>query len=447
MSISRILEIGKRSLLAYQAAVKTTTENISNANNEYFRRRRVLLDQLNSGYSALGLSVEDAQRLRQRFAEYQIYSENQLLGKYRSAHRLLTQIESVFDESSEAGISKVMSDFYQAWNDLAKEPESDYARNLVVDKGIVLADSFRRIDSDLQNMKDQIVPESQMQIKDINQKLHLIQKINQQIRKKNDPNLLDQRDRILDELSQLIDVQIKEKDSGEVNLYTDGVLLVSYDVVNDLELKTVGEGMDAQLQVQLKNSGYQVNIKGGELSTLLETYNVTLPKYKENMDTLARTIAQEVNKIHRSGENLDGVSGIDFFNSNITGMSDFQVNQAIVDDPSLVASKPVGGAEGDGSIAQQISDLQFKAMFSQGTSHEFYQSFLTHLGDQIQEKEFLSNSQEMIVAQLKNQRDAVTGVSMDEEMTRIVQYQQAYEAAAKVIDTVSQMMDTVLKMV
>ncbi len=447
MSISRILEISKRSLLAYQSAIKTTTDNISNANNEYYKRRRVNFNELNSGYSALGLDVNDTQRLRQRFAEYQIYSENQLLGKYQSTHRMLSQIEGMFDESNDAGLSKVMNDFFTAWNDLAKDPESSYARNLVVDKANVLSDNFQRIDSDLQNIQDQIKPELQLQLKDVNQKLGLLQKINRQIRKKANPDLLDQRDKLLDELSQKINLKIKEKANGEVNVYSDGILLVSYDTLNELKLNEVNKNGTTQLQIQLKNSGHVLDINNGEIAGLLEMNNKVLPDYKNKLDELARGLAAAVNKIHRKGENLNGVGGLDFFASDIKGMADFKVNQAIVDDPSLIATKYPGEGEGSGSVASAINDLQSTAIFNEGTAHEYYHSFLTQLGDKIQEADFNENSQKMIIDQLKNQRDAVTGVSMDEEMTQMVQYQQAYSAAAKMITTVDKMMSTVIEMV
>lgn len=447
MSISRILEISKRSLLAYQSAVKTTTDNISNANNEYYKRRRVNFNELNSGYSALGLNVDDTQRLRQRFAEYQIYSENQFYGKYQSTNRLLSQIEGIFDESNGSGLSKVMDDFFSAWNDLSKDPESSYARNLVVDKATVLSDSFQRVDGDLQNIQDQIKPELQLQLKDVNQKLALLQKINRQIRKQANPDLLDQRDKLLDELSQKINLKIKEKENGEVNVYSDGILLVSYDTLNELKLNETGKNGTTQLQIQLKNGGHVLDINNGELAGLLEMNNKVLPDYKNKLDELARGLASAVNKIHRQGENLNGVGGLDFFASDITGMADFKVNQAIVDDPSLIATKYPGEGEGSGSIASAINDLQSTSIFNEGTAHEYYQSFLTQLGDKIQEADFNENSQKMIIDQLKNQRDAVTGVSMDEEMTQMVQYQQAYSAAAKMITTVDQMMSTVIQMV
>jgi len=447
MSISRILEISKRSLLAYQSAIKTTTDNISNANNEFYKRRRVDFNQLNSGYSVLGLNVDDTQRLRQRFAEYQIYSENQYYGKYQSTHRLLSQVEGLFDEGDDSGLSKVLNDFFSAWNDLAKDPESDYARNLVVNKGMVLADNFQRINGDLQNIKDQIKPELDLQLKNINQKLTLLQKINRQIRKQANPDLLDQRDKILDELSQKINMKFKEKENGEVNVYSDGVLLVSYDTLNELKLDETTQNGSGQLQIQLKNSGHVLDINNGEIAGLLEMNNSVLPGYKNKLDDLARGLAAAVNKIHREGENLDGVSGMDFFASDIKGMADFKVNQSIIDDPSLIATKHPGEAVGSGSVASAIADLQSSSIFNEGTAHEYYQSLLTQLGDKVQEADFNENSQKMIIDQLKNQRDAVTGVSMDEEMTQMVQYQQAYSAAAKMITTVDQMMNTVIQMV
>jgi flagellar hook-associated protein 1 FlgK len=138
---------------------------------------------------------------------------------------------------------------------------------------------------------------------------------------------------------------------------------------------------------------------------------------------------------------------MDFCASDIKGMADFKVNQSIIDDPSLIATKHPGEAVGSGSVASAIADLQSSSIFNEGTAHEYYQSLLTQLGDKVQEADFNENSQKMIIDQLKNQRDAVTGVSMDEEMTQMVQYQQAYSAAAKMITTVDQMMNTVIQMV
>lgn len=439
MTISGLFEIGKRSLLAYQSAINTTAGNISNVNNENYSRRKAEFGNVTNG-----VSWDESIRLRQQFAEQQLWQENQHLGRYDSLETMFSQVENIFAEDTEAGFSSVLNQFWNSWNDLANDPESQYARTLVRDKALILSDRFQRMHSDLKDMQQQIFPEVKSQVNEINQKLNQLSDLNQRLRQGKSDDLLDERDKVLGGLSQMLNIKIKEKDSGEVTVYAEGLILISDGVVNELTTEVTTENGQSKAQIKFKKMNKILPVKSGKLSSLLDMHNQFIPEYLQKLDELARNFAQSVNSLHLSGQNLTGTSNIYFFDSNITGAADFKVNEAIVQDPGLIATRAVGEGEGSGSMAQAISDLRFKNITSEGTAANFYQSMLSGIGNQVQETSFLYQSQRLIVQQLQNQRDAVTGVSLDEEMTRMMQFEQAYQAAARIVTTVDEMMQTVL---
>jgi len=441
MTISGLFEMGKRSLLAYQSAINTTSTNIANVGNENYSRRRAEFTGLSNG-----MPWEDSVRLRQQFAEQQLWQENQQLGRYGSLDTMLTQIEDIFAEDTDAGLSNVLNQFWNAWNDLANDPESQTARTIVRDKAVVLTDRMRNLYSDLSDLQQQTIPEVESQISQINQKLTELSRINDQLRSGQSGDLLDQRDKLIDELSEFLNIKVKEKSTHEVTIYAEGLVLVSEGHVNQLEYDMVEQNGRNLVQLRVKNIDKALSATSGSLSGYLEVHNKHIPEYLSKLDEMAQQLVSNVNNIHTTGENLTGVTGINFFTPGISSAADFTVNQAVIDDPSLIATRLAGEGDGSGSIAQSISNLRFKTITSEGTVANFYQSMLSGLGNNIQENEFLYQSQNLIVNQLQNQRDAVTGVSLDEELTRMMQYEQAFQAAARIVTTVDEMMQTVLDM-
>lgn len=444
MSISRIYELGKRSLLAYQSAIHTTSGNVSNMNNEHYNRRRVEITNLINIGSGLGITLQQSIRLRQQFAEKQLWMENQHLGKFETYDMFLSQVEDIFAEDTAAGLSNILNEFWSAWNDLANDPESTYARTLVRDKGVLLTDTFQRLHANLKSLQDQMVPEVQNKVAMVNQIIHKINDINQTMRHQPSDDLLDQRDRLIHDLSKIININVKEKDNGEVSLYIEGLILVSDGKVQELSTRLIPQNGQLRLQVQQDNGARNLNVKSGELAGLLDIHNNKIPDYLNRLDDLARNIAESVNAVHRDGYNLAGITNIDFFSDTVSGAADFRLNEAVILDPSLIATRADGEGEGSNRIALAIYNLQFQDLVKGNTAAEYYQSMIAGIGSLLQENSFQRQSQELIVRQLQNRRDAVTGVSLDEEMAKMMQYEQAYEAAARVLKTVDQMVETLL---
>jgi len=446
MPISSIFEIGKRSLLAYQSAIQTTSGNVANVNNEDYNRRRAQLNPLLNGFSAIGISGQDSVRLSQQYAQYQLWQENQRLGEYESRNTMLRQVENVFAENTDSGINSLLTDFWNSWNGLANDPDSDYARNLVRDKAVLLSGAFQRVHADFKDMQNQIRPEIKAHIDEINQKTQQLAKINERLTIENNPDLMDQRDRLITDLSKLVDIKVKEDDKGVVSIYTDGLLMVSKGEYNEMRMSVDSSDSQNRVHIYLGQGQRELNIQSGSLKSLIDINNNKIPGYLDKLDELARSIADEVNGLHSSGENLNGTTGISFFADDVSGAADFRVNDAIIQDASLIASHYSGEGEGSGSLAQDISDLRNQRLVHGVSINDYYNTMLSDIGNNIQEASFLEDSQQLVVQQIQNQKDAVSGVSLDEEMANLVQYQQAYQAAARIVTTVNDMVDTVLSL-
>jgi flagellar hook-associated protein 1 FlgK len=451
MSISNIFELSKRSLLTYQAAMNTTTGNIANVNTEGYVRRKVDIRNMTVNFQGLGqlgigVSADHISRVRQQLAEQQLWSENQHLGRYETGEMVLSQVENVFGESGDAGLSNAINAFWDSWNDLANDPESQANRSFVRDKAVILADTFNRITSDFGAIKDQLSYEIRAKVTNVNRLTEQIAMMNQELKTTNSPELMDQRDMLVKDLSKLINISVREQETGEISISTDGILLVSGSESNKLKAGFSGEGQDLRAQISFADMNYSPKISSGELGSLMENFNEFIPDYLQDLDTLAVSFAEKVNQVHSKGYNLDGITGINFFKAGVTGAADIQVDAALIADSSLIASRNGSDASGGNSIAMEMANLQYDRFVNGQSVNDFYNGLMSRIGNKVQETKFLHSSQQLVVTQLEAQKESISGVSLDEEMTRLMQYQQAYEAATKVVQTVDEMMQTVMNM-
>jgi flagellar hook-associated protein 1 FlgK len=270
--------------------------------------------------------------------------------------------------------------------------------------------------------------------------------MNQELKTTNSPELMDQRDMLVKDLSKLINISVREQETGEISISTDGILLVSGSESNKLKAGFSGEGQDLRAQISFADMNYSPKISSGELGSLMENFNEFIPDYLQDLDTLAVSFAEKVNQVHSKGYNLDGITGINFFKAGVTGAADIQVDAALIADSSLIASRNGSDASGGNSIAMEMANLQYDRFVNGQSVNDFYNGLMSRIGNKVQETKFLHSSQQLVVTQLEAQKESISGVSLDEEMTRLMQYQQAYEAATKVVQTVDEMMQTVMNM-
>lgn len=227
--------IGKRGLFAQQKAIDVTSHNIANANTEGYSRQRATLEtttpfgmpsmnnQVGPGQIGTGVDVSSIQRIRDGFMDYQIRREKSTLGQYEARDKYLSEIESIFNEPSDNGLSNLIGKFFNAWDQLSKQPESSNARTVAAQQSSALADELNHTYNQLMSVKTNAQESIKQAVFDLNGMLDRLDKLNQQIISVKvsgmEPNdLMDERDLLLDQLSEKFNINVEADNFYSVNV-------------------------------------------------------------------------------------------------------------------------------------------------------------------------------------------------------------------------------------
>jgi flagellar hook-associated protein 1 FlgK len=453
-SIYGVLQVGKQALVTQQEALNVTAHNISNVNTPGYSRQRVMMETAaaittSAGQVGTGVTVSGIERVYDRYLTDQISNENETLGRWEAEKGGLERVEVVFDEASGYGLNQSMGEFWNAWQDLANNPSGQTERQMLLGAAEALTANFQRVYNDLTGIQAELDGNISQTVSDINVKAGQIAEINQKIvqiesRGGTANDYRDERDMLVKELAGMIDITAFEQSNGSVNISLgDGNMLVEDFTSKDLSTNTNASGF---CDVVWGETGASINISGGKLKGWLEVRDVTIPEYKDDLDTLVNGIMGEVNPLHANGYGLDGSTGNDFFTGSLAG-GDFGVAAAVsADVNAIAASGTAAGVPGDNSNAIAIANLQYSLTMSSGTAtfDDFYNAIVSGVGFDVQTATSSYDHQDSMVSYLENYRESVSGVSLDEEMINMLQFESAYEAAAKLISTVDEMLQTLM---
>jgi flagellar hook-associated protein 1 FlgK len=462
-SINGILSIGRNALSVQQLAINVTGNNIANANTEGYTRQRVTIRASQPlaypppgppGMIGSGVTASEIQRLNDRYLTEQIVAAQHDLGSWEARQAVLEQTETVFNESSGFGLGAAMDDFWNAWQDLANNPAGHTERQVLLAKSELLANTFNgaaeqldRLQRDTDAMLSGGVAEVNRiadQITDLNDKIEMIERTGQ-----NANDYRDNRERLLKELAGLVDFSAAEGPGGVVTVTLgDGHLLVGQPPFGRLTTVTNAGGLQDVVWDSAPGVPINGSLTGGKLGGLLDARDTLLPAFRSGLDDLAAGIIAEVNGLHAAGVGLLDAVARDFFSG--TGAADMAVLPAIAADVSHIAAAPAGGlVPGDNRNAIAIAALQSALTMAGGTATfgDTYQALVSRVGFQVQEARDYTGHQRQLLHYLDNYRESISGVSIDEEMVNLVKFQHAYDAAAKLITTVDEMLATLIEMV
>ncbi|MFD0824971.1 flagellar hook-associated protein FlgK [Neobacillus sp. M.A.Huq-85] len=482
------IEIGKRALFAQQSALSTTGQNVSNANTTGYTRQR---SEMQADYSislpgangnnmqlGTGVVVNKIVRLREDYLDVQYRGENKNLGYWDAKSDTLSKIEGILNEPSDNGLASTMDQFWSSWQELSKNPDSAAARGVVRQRGVAVAETFHYLSDSLDQMKDDTLHVIDTKVKSVNDIVDQIGNLNKQISSlvanNYQPNdLYDQRDVLIDNLSKMVNVSVTNHTNGIVDVAIGTEFLVKGTDVNKLEGFDLSNGLKDPANITLNGNSLQLD--SGELKGRIESYQKIIPEMQNKIDTLAKTFADKINGIHKTGyhlENNGAVAGsVDFFtgiskpdpsdpnsrvisDTNITAKN-FEVNFEIMNSLDKIAASQEA-VTGNGKNAQAIADLKFSVVdfkedstdssktTSTSTIDDFYRNIIGQLGIDSQEAQRMQENSDVIVNQIDNRRQSVSGVSLDEEMANMIKYQQAYNAAARMITTMDQCLDKII---
>jgi flagellar hook-associated protein 1 FlgK len=367
MSLFESLNIATRGLAAAQLGISVTGQNITNAKDETYSRKRIEQSaewRKDGSYGQMGFGVEvySINRVRDQFIDRLVNEESTRYGHYSIKDASYTRIESIFCEPSEHALNSLLNNFWNNWADVANNPESAGARETLRSNAQSLVSQFHYITTQLRSYKDTINDEIESRVDRINEITANIYRCNTVIsatentlgNKANDTR--DQRDALLNELAQLTDVDYFEDDRGAFIISTNGNMLVSNAKNHELvtrrtELTEKNGYQYSRVEVSFELTGNVFCPKQGELRALMDVRDVDIPKYEEYINDLAKSLVIEVNKIHQNGYALSGLTFIDFFDSDPDKLNsaNIDISQAIKNDLNNVAA-------GSGGKKKSIDD-------------------------------------------------------------------------------------------
>ncbi len=464
--IGAMLDIGKRSMLNSQTALQTVSHNIANKSTEGYSRQRVELQTntpITEGRLQLGMGNRAAAvtRTNNPYLEKQLQKETQTMGYHEGRAEGLSRVEQVFNEQQNKGLNQYLTDFFNSFRELSNNPESTTTRTMVKEAAEGLAKDFKRVNHQLNEVQRDLDEQVRNQVGEVNKMTREIASLNEQVSMTevqgmpaNDQR--DRRDLLLRKLNEKIDIHWAEGTNGLVTVQTAGtaILVSGYDTT---ELSTAVEPSKQRMQVFFKaNEGTPPlnitdRIRGGSMGGALAVRDDTIVGVKDNIDELAYNFATEVNKAHVSGFDRAGNTGVQFFQLSKDPdkiAEELTVNKVILEDVSRIAAGAKAGAPGDNTVANVISQLQYREVMgdNSATLDDFYNSQVGSIGAVAQQALKARESQQNVLEQLNNIRESVSGVSLDEETTKMIEFQRAFDASARVIRTADEMFDTVLNL-
>ncbi|MCD6184542.1 MAG: flagellar hook-associated protein FlgK [Deltaproteobacteria bacterium] len=453
-NIYGLLSVGREALATHQKAIDVTGNNIANVNTPGYSRQRLNMESTDpvrygTGQMSSGVRAnKKIDRMYDQFLGTQINNENQTLGKWEAQKNSLEKVEMIFDETSGNGLNQAMGDFWNVWQEVANNPSGHVERVELLARSQTMTGMFNKIASDLvQTQKDMdtnikgAVDEINLLAKDIADLNEKIQKA--EIGGHNANELKDQRDLVLKDLSGFIDVNSFKDNQGHMTVLTSGGHPLVEGVSSyDLTTKINGSHYNVEW---IDSDGNQTDItekiSGGKLKGWIETRDAIVPDYQDRMDTLAASIITQVNALHTNGYDINSNAAGNFFSG--TSALGMTVDSALLANTDLIAAGSAAGA-GDNGNALAIAELQNSISIGSSTFDDYYNSIVSDVGSSVNNAGMNYNHQASVADQLYNYRETVSGVSIDEEMVNLVKFQHAYNAAAKLISTVDELLATLM---
>jgi flagellar hook-associated protein 1 FlgK len=446
MSLQSLYSTARRSLLANQAATNATGNNIANANTPGYSRRTVQLRSVPPTRGGIifhgianaggGAGVESFDRVRSQILDVAVRKGQAGSGGAGESAALLATMEGQLAPDGGEGFLEAVSSFYDAWSDVADAPTDLGVRDALLSAADRLAHTLQGADARLRAFGRSVETDLGATVARTNELLSEVATLNESIRANGglDPDALDRRDVIIDELSGLGPFTARYESTGSVTLTIDGMVAVQDREARPLRLALPP---DADVPSVFADGGTRPLRFGGSndgaLGAQVHLLGSTLPSALASLDALAAEIVNGVNGVHIGGTGLDGGTNRDFFEPTGTLAATISVKSGLTSDAIAAGA----GSPGDASVATAIFGLG-------DATHESATRLLSGVGAKVRAATAEAQANAAYTDHAMALRDGVSKVSLDEEMANLIQYQQAYAASARVLETAESLFDTLL---
>ncbi len=452
MSLNTSLTIAVQSLLANNGALQATNNNIANANTPGYSRQTVVLQTAaptESGGVSLGNGVvlEGFQSVRSELLQMQIRQEAQEQSGANAQLGTLQQIQPAFTTSAQ-DIGTQMSALFSSVSTLSTDPANVSLRQAVLTSGQNLALAFNAVSQTLTATQTGLNTQVKQDVGQINQLAQQIAALNPQLAAlkangQDGGSLQDKQDQLVLSLFKLSNVAITQTDNGITVTTGNGTPLVVADKSFALQTATGSDGM----QHVLDSNGADVtaSLQTGDLGGTITTRDQIIPGLLNQLDALANQVGAAFNAAQAMGFDQHGVAGGKLFNLSATATGSAATISMATSDPAAVAASSDGDAGSNGNLVN-FTAVQTSALPGGATPTETYANLVYQVGSLTAHASAEASATTASLLQLNDQNNAVSGVSIDEESTNLIRYQQAYAAAARVVSVINDLFSVTMNM-
>ncbi|MFK5927711.1 MAG: flagellar hook-associated protein FlgK [Desulfuromusa sp.] len=454
--LNAALNSGRTSLQTNQKAIEITGLNIANMNTDGYSRQTPNLTpypSLNFGgfFIGTGVKVGSVGRSHDVFLDGQIKDKSSELGLESSMANPLAELERVTG-IGDGSLSDEFDQFFDAWRQLSTNPGGEVERQMVLQRGELIGNAFGNVYNETQQVVKNINSTIVSKIDGVNLRLDEVAQLNNRISSLElsgqDANSdRDRRDLLLKDLSGQIGSTSFETSNGTVSVQLpNGMPLVEGTTATHIVPTYSGTDVNLELDFGTTSISLDRTALGGEFRGLYNVRDVTIPDAVNRLDQLAYTFATEVNTMHQAGTDLNGNPGQDFFvqpAAVLDSASSLAMN--ITSTAEIAAGTSAAPGDNTNSLAiLQLEQQQFAGLGGNDTLVSYYGKISATVGVETARNRQAQQGYEDSLIQLQNLRDGIDGVSLEDEMINLMKFQKGFEASAKFLATVDEMMGTLL---
>jgi flagellar hook-associated protein 1 FlgK len=454
-SLFSVLTLARDAMAAQSAGLHVTGQNIANVSTPGFVRRSLLLET--RAGSPGGVFASGVARAFDRATFARAVAEGGRRESASARSGSLARVEALIVPSGAPSIGDRVGDLFAAFSDLAQKADDSTARAVVLTRAGDVASAISSAAADIDGERSALLARAQGVAAELNQDLARIGDLNQQIATAQASgvdalDLRDERDRLVRAVGERIDVKPVEDGTGQVTLLSSGSVLLT---ANEAGTVSVGVDSGGALLVQIAHGSappvdVTSRVTSGELGGIREARDVDLTALAGQLDQLAYDLANGVNAVHTSGFGLDGVSGRPLFAppSGVTGAAlALAIDPSVAGQPdAIAASSLASNLPGGNDLALALSALAHAPLGAAASPAEAFASMAADLGARKSAADAELSLRDATTFQLEQLIGSVSGVSVDEEMVQLTQFQRAFEASLTVLRTANELFDELLRL-
>jgi flagellar hook-associated protein 1 len=455
-TLSSALGISLGSLLTEEGAIATTSNNIANVNTPGYSREvpdlaetaPVEIGNLTFG---TGVQLQQVTSLRDSILDLRVNQETQQAGQLSAFLSSGQQIQQLFNETSGTGLQGSLTGFFSSLSQLSANPSDIDTRQAVLTAAQNLTTAFNQTSSNLSSIQTSANVSVTQSVNQINTLTAQIAQVNQQVSEsqtsgQNSGPFVDQRQQLINQLSNLVDVSEIDAGNGSLTLTTSsGAPLVVGG--QSFQLTTQANPTTTFQDVYSQGTDITSQITSGELAGQIQIRDQEIPSIQSSLDTLAAGLANAVNTQNAAGFTLNGTAGGNIFVPPPAGGVGAAASLALATtDPTQIAASS-DGTPGDNGNANALLALQNQNITGGQTPLNYYSGLVFKVGSDVSNAQSEQQSNAAILQQVQSLQGGVSGVDINEEAANLIRYQNAYQASAQISTVINNLLETTINMV